>query len=277
MRQHGVPLALLFLAAALAALLGGCRASAGGELILATTTSTENSGLLDLLLPRFEEGTGLKVKVIAVGSGAALRMGERGDADVLLAHSPADEEAFMAAGHGRQRSRVMYNDFIIVGPPQDPAGVSGTANAAAALEAIARVRASFVSRGDESGTHAKERELWRVAGVEPPRGESWYAESGQGMEPTLVIAAERDAYTLADRGTWLAIRERVDLPALVEGDERLRNVYHVIVVDPSTHGRVNLAGAQRFHDFLLEPETQRLIGEFGRDRYGQPLFFADAE
>ncbi|MEX2228893.1 MAG: substrate-binding domain-containing protein [Dehalococcoidia bacterium] len=247
------------------------------ELILATTTSTQDSGLLDVLIPRFEEESGMHVKVIAVGSGAAMAMGERGDADVLLVHSPAAEEQFVAAGYGVERARVMYNDLVIVGPPRDPAGVAGTSDAAAAMAKVAAAGAAFISRGDGSGTHAQELTLWAAAKIEVPTGRGWYAESGQGMGATLTIAAEKAAYTLTDRGTWLAAADRESLPIAVEGDPRLFNVYHVIVVDPDQHPRVNAQGARRFRAFLLQQDTLRLIGEFGRDTYGQPLFTPDPE
>ena len=244
----------------------------GGELILATTTSTENSGLLDALVPLYEEESGDHVKVIAVGSGAAMSMGERGDADVLLVHSPAAEQAFIDAGYGVERARVMFNDFVIVGPTDDPAGIAGSADASEAFAAIAAAGARFVSRGDDSGTHAKEKTLWGAAGLDVSSADGWYTESGQGMAATLTIAAETGAYTLTDRATWLSVSDPAGLPLLVEGDERLFNVYHVIVVSPERHDVVNSAAAGRFRAFLLEPTTQQLIGEFGRDQYGQPLF-----
>lgn len=246
--------------------------SAGDELILATTTSTENSGLLDVLIPMYEEATGDSIKVIAVGSGAAIQMGERGDADVLLVHSPAAEEAFIAAGNGEARKRVMYNDFIIVGTADDRAAIKGAADAAAAMAAIARAEASFVSRGDDSGTHAKEKELWAAAQVELPEGAPWYAETGQGMEATLTITGERGGYTLTDRATWLTTADRERLPLLVEGDPRLFNVYHVIVVSPEQHDHVHIDAARRFSDFLLAPETQEAIEVFGRAEFGASLF-----
>ncbi len=269
--------AILLLGVLLAALAAVACGGGGGTLILATTTSTENSGLLDELLPRFERETGLSVKVIAVGSGAALALAERGDADVLLVHSPAAEEALVAAGHGVERARVMFNDFVIVGPADDPAGIAGTEDAAGALRAIAASRARFVSRGDDSGTHAKERSLWASAGLEAPRGESWYAESGQGMGATLTIAAQTGAYTLTDRATWLAVADPQVLLLLVEGDIELRNVYHVIVVNPERHSGTNVEGARAFRAFLLTSETQQQIARFGVERFGQPLFVPDAE
>lgn len=258
------------------ALLAAC-GSADRELILATTTSTENSGLLDELIPRFEEAHDADVSVIAVGSGAALEMGRRGDADVLLVHSPEAEQELVADGAGIERTRVMYNDYIIVGPPTDPAGIAGSSDAAAAFAAIAEAGAGFVSRGDDSGTHAKERSLWAAAGLEIPGGEDWYTETGQGMSATLTIARETEAYTLTDRATWLATTDHEALPLHVEGDEDLFNVYHVIVVNPERHEDVNEDLARAFKDFLVDPEIQRLIGEFGTEDFGQPLFVAYAE
>lgn len=269
--------AILLLAALLTALLTAACGGGSGTLILATTTSTENSGLLDELLPRFEQQSGFSVKVIAVGSGAALALAERGDADVLLVHSPAAEQALVAAGDGVERARVMFNDFVIVGPAGDPAGITGTADAAGALRAIAESRSGFVSRGDDSGTHAKERGLWAAAGLEVPRGESWYAESGQGMGATLTIAAQTGRYTLTDRATWLAVADPEVLRLHVEGDVALRNVYHVIVVNPERHDGTNEEAARAFRAFLLTPETQEQIGRFGVERFGQPLFVPDAD
>lgn len=256
----------------------GCRGGdSSRELILATTTSTQDSGLLEMLIPRFEAESGIHVKVIAVGSGAAMEMGQRGDADVLLVHSPAAEEAFVAAGYGVERARVMYNDFVLVGPPSDPAGVAGTTDAAAALAKIAATGSTFISRGDESGTHATERALWAAAGLDVPRGQPWYEETGQGMGATLTISAEKEGYTLTDRSTWLAAGDHERLPITVEGDPRLFNVYHVIVVNPDRHPKANAQGARRFRAFLLQQDTLREIGEFGRAQYGQRLFTPDPE
>ena len=255
----------------LAAACGG-----GDTLILATTTSTDNSGLLDELIPLFEADTGVSVKVIAVGSGAALALGKRGDVDVLLVHSPEAEQAFVAAGNGVERARVMFNDFVIVGPPSDPAGIGGSSDAPAALRAIAAAEAPFVSRGDESGTHAKELALWGAAGLDVPRNAGWYTETGQGMGATLTVASATRAYTLSDRATWLVVSDPEELPLLVEGDLLLRNIYHVIVVNPDRHDAVNEDAARAFRAFLLQPETQDRIGRFGVDRFGQPLFTPDA-
>jgi tungstate transport system substrate-binding protein len=256
----------------LAAACGG-----GGTLILATTTSTENSGLLDDLVPAFEEQSGISVKVIAVGSGAALAMGERGDVDVLLVHSPDAVDAFVASGFGVERARVMFNDFIIVGPPSDPAGVTGTSDAAAAVRAIAQAGARFVSRGDDSGTHAKEKLLWAAAGLDVPRGAEWYVETGQGMGATLTVAAATGGYVLTDRATYLVVADGSELPLLVSGDTRLRNIYDVVVVNPERHGHTNIDAAREFRAYLLSAETQERIDRFGRERFGQSLFTGDAE
>lgn len=241
-----------------------------GTILLATTTSTQDSGLLDELLPLFEEQTGRTVKPIAVGSGAALELGARGEADVLLVHSPAAEEAFMADGYGVERRAVMVNDFVLVGPGEDPAGVRAAGSIEEAMAAIAARSAPFVSRGDDSGTHALERRLWDAAGIEPAG--SWYTESGTGMAETLQIADERRAYTLADRGTWLALADRLDLPIVREGDSALLNVYHVITVNPANGRAIDAEGGQAFLAFILSPEAQALIGGFGTDRFGEPLF-----
>jgi tungstate transport system substrate-binding protein len=263
--------------ALLAVVALGAACGGSDELILATTTSTENSGLLDVLVPRFEEQSGVNVKVVAVGSGAALALGEQGDADVLLVHSPAAEQAFVDAGYGVERRRIMFNDFVIVGPPDDPAGIGSAATAAAAMHAIADAGASFVSRGDDSGTHARERALWDEAGLDVPSDASWYAESGQGMGATLTIAAQTGAYTLSDRATFLAVASPDELAIVIEGDEVLRNVYHVIIVNPDRHDGLNTDAAREFSDFLVAPETQAIISAFGLAEHGQPLFTGDAE
>ncbi len=259
---------LLLLVGAACAATG--TAPARREVILATTTSTYDSGLLDVLVPIFEKQTGYRVKVIAVGTGAALRMGERGDADVLLVHAPEAEEAFMAAGHGLDREFVMYNDFVIVGPPDDPAHIRGLDDAVEALRRIARAQVLWLSRGDDSGTHKKEMALWREAGV-APQG-AWYQETGQGMGATLTIASDKGAYTLSDRGTYLYLRHTLRLDILVEGDPRLFNVYHVIVVNPAKHPNVNVEGARAFADFLTSPQVQDIIRSYGVDEFGEPLF-----
>ncbi len=240
------------------------------DVILATTTSTQDSGLLDELVPLYAEWVGYTLKPIAVGSGAALELGERGEADVVLAHSPRAEAEFMAGGFGGERRTVMYNDFVIVGPASDPAGVADEASAVAAMTAIAGDGAPFVSRGDESGTHALEQRLWEEAGIEPAGG--WYTESGTGMGDTLNIANEREAYTLSDRGTFLSLRVRLDLDVLVEDDPALLNVYHVITVNPANGPAVNVEGGRALLEFLLDPATQQVIGAFGVERFGEPFF-----
>lgn len=247
------------------------RASANARtVILATTTSTEDTGLLDALVPRFQRETGLTVKVIAVGTGQALELGRRGDADVLLVHAPEAERQFVAEGHGIERRPVFYNDFVLVGPAADPAGVRSTKSAVAALKAIAAVGAVFVSRGDDSGTHKKEQALWKAAGITPTG--SWYLSAGSGMAAVLRMASERSAYTLTDRGTYLALRRTRQLQVMFEGGAELRNPYAVIVVNPRRHPRVNSTGARRFAAFLLRPKTQQLVARFGKDRFGQALF-----
>jgi tungstate transport system substrate-binding protein len=240
------------------------------DVILATTTSTADTGLLDALSPLFTEATGYTLKPIAVGSGAALELGERGEVDVVLAHSPAAELIFIEEGFGAERRTVMYNDFVIVGPPDDPAGIAGVASAVDAFRAIADSQARFVSRGDESGTNALELRLWKQAGIEPAG--DWYIESGTGMGDTLNIADERGAYTIADRGTYLALRDRLELPVLVEGDGALINIYHVITLNPANGPRINSEGGEAFLTFLLDPATQAFIGQFGVEEFGEPLF-----
>ncbi len=247
------------------------RTGGGQEIILSTTTSTQDSGLLDDLIPRFEAQTGYKVKTIAVGSGAAIALGQRGEADLVLTHAPDNERQFVASGAGVNRQLVMYNDFIIVGPPADPAGIRTLPDPLAALKQIAAKGSPFISRGDNSGTQQLELQLWKDAGI-APKGQGWYVESGSGMGQTLQIADQRRAYTISDRATYLAFKDRVKLDILGEKDERLLNVYHVILVNPQRFAAVNAAGARAFADFLLATETQRLIGEFGRARYGQALF-----
>lgn len=265
--------ALVLLLAALA--LPALPAFAQPALVLATTTSTQDSGLLDDLLPRFTAETGIRVKTIAVGSGEALAMGRRGDADVLLVHSPAAEEEFMAQGFGALRLDVMHNDFVLVGPPSDPAGVKGLP-APDALRRIAERGALFASRDDRSGTHARELDLWKKAGVSPS-GKAWYVATGQGMGETARVASEKGAYTLADRGTYLALKRTLDLVVLVEGGGELRNPYRVIVVSPAKDRAVHEEEARRFARWIVSPAVQKAIGEFGRKAFGQPLFVPDAK
>ena len=266
-------LAILAGAVLLAAGVYGC-SSGSDELILATTTSTQDSGLLDVLIPQFEKEHDYKVKTIAVGSGEALRLAGEGEADVVLAHSPKAEEDFMAAGNGESRLVVMHNDFIIVGPVDDPAGIKGATNAGDAFKKIATAEALFLSRGDQSGTNTKELSLWTSAGIQPSG--TWYQETGQGMGATLNVASDKQGYTLSDRGTYLAQKSNLDLDLLVEGDKALFNQYHVIVVDPKKHSNVNAEGARAFASFITSPTVQATIAQFGVKEYGQALFIPDA-
>ncbi len=252
---------------------GGTGSAANRDVLLATTTSTQDSGLLDVLIPHFEKQTGYRVKTSAVGTGQALAIGERGDADVVLVHAPSLELEFMARGAGERRLLVMHNDFVVVGPPDDPARVRGL-NSRDALRAIASGGATFISRGDRSGTEVLEKSLWQQIGIAPQR--PWYVEAGVGMGQTLTIASEKRAYTITDRGTFLARRATLQLAILIENDPPLLNVYHVITVNAARFPRVNRAGADAFADYLVAPETQRVIGSFGVERFGQPLFFPDA-
>jgi tungstate transport system substrate-binding protein len=245
------------------------------NLLLVSTTSTQDSGLLDVLLPAFTEKTGYNVQLVAVGSGQALKIGEDGNADVILLHSPAAEKEFMANGFGIDRRLVMHNDFVIVGPPSDPAQIRGK-SPVEALKEIFAAHVTFVSRGDESGTHVKELALWKNAELDPA-GQDWYLETGQGQGATLSIASEKGGYGLTDRGTFLAYKSNVDLEILVEGDPFLLNVYHVLTVNPEKWPNVNLEGAKAFADFITSPEGQKIIGDFGIKEYGQPLFFPDAD
>jgi len=238
--------------------------------ILSTTTSTQDSGLLDVLVPLFERQTGYSVKTIAVGTGQALALAARGEADVVLAHAPGLEKKYVADGKMLNRRLVMYNDVVIIGPADDPAKIKGTKKAANAMKAIASTGSRFVSRGDNSGTHTLEKALWKLAGVDPQAG--WYIESGQGMGATLGIAADRNAYTLTDRGTYLAFQKRVRLPILLEGDKPLLNIYSVMEVNPSNGPKVNTAGGNAFADFLVSADVQKIVKTFGVDKYGQALF-----
>lgn len=276
MRLHNRHLILLLVILSVLVSLSACATQpAAKEIILATTTSTQDSGLLDVLIPIFEGRSGYTVKTVAVGTGQALKMGEDGNADVLLVHAPAAEKELMDGGFGAERLLVMHNDFVIVGPADDPAGIKGDVSAVEALVKIASAAAAFVSRGDDSGTHKAELALWKSGEIDP-QGD-WYIESGQGMAATLKIAGEKAAYTLTDRATYLATREGLGLEILVEGDPVLLNVYHVITVNPEKWPKVNNAGATAFAQFLIDGETQKVIGEFGVDKYGQPLFFPDAD
>jgi tungstate transport system substrate-binding protein len=256
--------------------LSAVEGPADPDLILATTTSTQDSGLLDELIPLFETETGYKVKVVAVGSGQALQMGQEGNADVLLVHSPSAEKTYMDGGFGKERALIMHNDFIIVGPEADPAKIKGLPTLDA-FKAIAAAGASFVARADKSGTSTKELGIWKSAGIDPAGTKpAWYIETGQGMGASLTIASEKGAYTLTDRATYLANRANLQLDILVEGDKSLLNVYHVITVNPDKWPKVNYDGAVAFLKFMTEPSTQEVIGKFGVDQYGQQLFTPDA-
>ena len=244
------------------------------NLILATTTSLQDSGLLDVLVPAFEKASGYTVKTAAVGTGQALTMGQQGNADVLFVHAPTQEQTFMDAGWGVDRRLVAHNYFWIVGPASDPAGINGTSSAVDAFKKIAAAGATFVSRGDNSGTNTKELALWKSAGVTPSG--SWYVQSGQGMGPTLQIAPEKDGYTLTDTATFLANQSRLTLTALVKSDTSLINIYSVIAVNPAKWPKVNAAGAKAFEDFVTGTVGQQLIGGFGTDTYKLALFTPDA-
>ena len=246
------------------------------NVILSTTTSTQDSGLLNVLVPLFEKQTGYSVKTVSVGTGQALALAAKGDADVALVHAPSLEKQYVAEGKLLNRRLVMYNDFVIIGPKEDPAKVRSSKSASGALKAIEQAKVSFVSRGDNSGTHILEKSLWKAAGIEP-KG-SWYMEARQGMGATLGIANERNAYTLTDRGTYLALRNsvsplrnRVSLRILIEGDRALLNIYSVVEVNPANGPRINSIGGKAFADFMVAPETQNVIRNFGK-KFGQSLF-----
>jgi tungstate transport system substrate-binding protein len=246
-------------------------------LILATTTSTQDSGLLDVLVPMFEKQSGYFVKTISVGSGQAMKMGERGEADVLLVHSPAAEKDFVSQGFGVNRKLVMHNDFIILGPANDPAKIRGAKTAAEALKKIAETGSLFLSRGDNSGTHSKEKGLFKAAAI-TPEGQKWFQQTGLGMGETLNVAAEKDGYLLADRGTYLALnkKKRLGLEIMVQGEPKLLNVYHVIEVNPAKWPKVNNAGAKAFGDFMVSKPVQDIIATFGVKQFGGALFYPDA-
>lgn len=280
MIKNSIPLKTIVISIALISItacsLGSSTKPTGdpSEIILATTTSTQDSGLLDFLLPKFHHENNFIVKTIAVGTGKALQMAVDGNADVILVHAPSAEIELVQDGYGINRTLVMHNDFVIVGPPKDPAGISGMGSASEAFQKIYDSGAIFVSRGDDSGTHKKEREFWTAINTQP-KYES-YIESGQGMAATLKIASEKYGYTLTDRATYLANESNLDLDILTEGDLRLLNIYHVIAINPEKWPEANYAGAQAFTAFLVSDEVQKMIGEFGVDQYGQPLFLPDA-
>jgi tungstate transport system substrate-binding protein len=247
---------------------------ASRDVVLATTTSVRDAGLLASLLPTFESATGYRVKVIAVGSGQAMELGRRGEADVFLLHDPAGEERFVAEGYGIDRRPLMHNEFLLIGPPSDPAKARG-ADILSAFRAIAKAEAPFVSRGDRSGTNARELALWKAVGIEP--AEPWYRETGQGMGATLVVTDQLRAYTLTDVATFLSHRSPLALDVICQGDSLLRNVYHVIRANPDRFKRVNVPGALAFADYMVSDSTQRLIGEFRQEELGRSIFVPDAE
>ncbi|MBZ0160340.1 MAG: substrate-binding domain-containing protein [bacterium] len=248
--------------------------AAGQNVILATTTSTQDSGLLDVLVPLFEKRTGYVVKTISIGTGQALALGGRGEADVVLVHAPEAEKRYVADGTLINRQLVMHNDFIIVGPESDPARIRGLRKASDALRKIAEAKAAFASRGDNSGTHQLERRLWKEAGLDP--NGDWYLQSGQGMGQTLGIASEKRAYTLADRGTYLALKKRLTMDILIERDPSLLNIYSVMEVSSARFPKVNTAGGKAFAEFVVSPAAQEVIKSFGVEKFGEPLFYPDA-
>lgn len=247
-------------------------AQAEERLRMATTTSTENSGLLDVLNPAFEQKHDVVVDVIAVGTGKALKLGENGDVDIVFVHAPPAEQKFVEAGYGVDRAAVMHNDFVIIGPPDDPAGIADTSSAVEALQKISESKATFVSRGDDSGTHKKEKQLWNEAGIEP--GGDWYLAVGQGMGAVLQIADDKQAYTLTDRGTYIAYGDKIDLQIVSEGDKALYNPYHIIAVNPEKHSHVKYDLATDYINFVTGEEGQRIIKDYRMQ--GQQLFYPDA-
>ncbi len=273
--------ALLLVAALLAGITAATVAGCGSkatvkrtDLILATTTSTQDSGLLDQWVPMFEAENPYNVKVIAVGSGQSIEMGRKGECDVMLVHSPAAEEQLVADGYAINRKAVMHNDFLIVGPAADPAGVKSATSAADAFTKIANTQSQFFSRGDDSGTHVKEKSIWTKAGITPTG--AWYVSTGSGMGDVLRVASEKQGYTLADRGTYLNLKDTLNLEILYQGDPMLYNLYHVMQVNPEKYPNVNAAGAQAFSDFVTGKEAQEFLNVYGVDKFGLPLFFPDA-
>ena len=242
-------------------------------MVLATTTSTRDTDLLEVLLPIFKEETGIEVKAVAVGSGQALELGRRGDADVLLTHSPAAEEKFMAEGYGEERRPLMYNDFVVVGPASDPAQLKGAASVKEVFQLLVQSKSRFVSRGDESGTHVKEKQLWESAKIKPEG--DWYIQAGTGMAEVLRMADQKKAYTLSDRATYLSQQNSLDLKVAYEGDPSLKNHYSVIVVSPHKNPKVRRDAARKFAEFLLSPKGRKIITEYGVSKFGQQLFFPE--
>lgn len=253
----------------------GCRRAAEEPktLVLATTTSTRDTGLLDVLLPAFEDQTGIVVKAVAVGSGQALELGRRGDADVLLTHSPAAEEKFASDGYADQRRPLMYNDFVLLGPQSDPAKLQSASSLREVFERISQSKSPFVSRGDESGTHVKELQLWKAAAVKPEG--DWYIRAGTGMAEALRMADQKNAYTICDRATWLSQKGSLHLGIVYQGDASLKNHYSVIVVGPKASPHVHRQAAVQFADFLFSAAGQRILGQYGVEKFGQQLFFLE--
>lgn len=279
MKKRALFLTGLILVVALVLTLSGCGEKKAEEvertdLILATTTSTQDTGLLDEWVPMFEADNPYAVKVIAVGSGAAMEMGKNGEADVLLVHSPAAEEQLVADGYAIDRNAVMHNDFILVGPASDSANLKDSSTAGEAFTAIAESGSKFISRADDSGTHVKELAVWKAADITPAG--AWYVEAGKGMGDTLRIGSEEEAYVLTDRGTYLSLRGELDLDIILEGDPILFNNYHVMNVNPEKWPDVNFEGAKAFNAFCISREAQEFLKEFGVEKFGQPLFYADA-
>lgn len=278
-KMNRVLIGLLIITLAIAG-FAGCTKTVVKEqkaIILATTTSTENSGLLDYILPSFKEETGIEAKVIAVGTGKALQMGRDGEADVLLVHAKSSEEQFVEEGHGTERFDVMYNDFVIIGPKDDPAKLSEKAKSdvVEAFKILNGGQGQFVSRGDDSGTHKKEKKFWEEAGIEPAG--DWYISAGKGMGDVIQMTNEMQAYTMSDRATYLSMKDKIELEVVVEGDSKLFNQYGVIPVNPTKNDQINSDGAESFVKWLLSEETQKLIGEFGKEKFGQPLFTPNAK
>jgi tungstate transport system substrate-binding protein len=269
-------LGMLLVVAVLLAVAVMSAVAAEGFITVASTTSTENSGLFGFMLPQFRQATGIEVRVIAVGTGQAMKNAERGDADVLFVHHQPSEEQFVAQGFGVKRHDVMYNDYVLLGPQVDPAGIKGTQDAVAALTQIAAKQTPFVSRGDDSGTHKLELSLWQAAGIDVKKASgSWYREAGSGMGATLNMASGLDGYTISDRGTWISFKNKGRLAILVEGDPRLFNQYGVILVNPAKHAHVKAKEGQAFIDWLLSDQGQKAIADFRVE--GQPLFFPNAK
>ncbi len=251
-------------------------AKLSGSIILSTTTSTENSGLLDYILPDFTEKTGIEAKVVAVGTGKALQMGRDGEADVLLVHAKSSEEEFVKEGHGTERYDVMYNDFVIIGPQDDPVQVETKVkeNVLDAFKIIYEGKYKFVSRGDDSGTHKKEKAFWEELDLKPEG--DWYVSTGKGMGDVIQMTDEMAGYTMSDRATYLSMKDKIDLKVVIEGDSKLFNQYGVIPVNPDKTDRINNAGAKAFVEWILSEDTQKLIGEFGKEKFGEALFIPNA-